>query len=243
MAPFSTSLFDSQILLGSQVGEPAARSLILVLHGKGDGLDAYLEIDREMNLKSFDFLLLNGPMRCGDGFKWMNDEPRHARSLAVVRDQLFALIEELLAFGYQAQNILWLGHSQGGRVAADIVMHAPFPFMGIVGISSYVGFFDGWNSPAGLAAARKTPWLFTHGTSDLIIRPKEIRADIRQLATAKIPLTYREFSKGHDFDFKHEVPWIRRWIMARQDAKVAPAGAVKTPTRPLETPAQISPET
>lgn len=224
MTPFSASSFDFEFLQGSQSVPVAERVLVVVLHGKGDRLDAYRAIDREFDLGEFDFLLLNGPKKLGDGYRWMLDEPRHEPSLSVTRDQLFVLLDEILEHGYKAQNILWLGHSQGGRVAADLVMHAPMTFMGLIGISSYVGFFPGWKtlgdeSSTGESAgvrgegAWKTPWLFTHGTEDNVIPLAEIRGHVRELLRARIPLTYREFPKGHDFDFEREVPFVRQWIV------------------------------
>ncbi|MDX9732063.1 MAG: hypothetical protein RBT63_09860 [Bdellovibrionales bacterium] len=218
MSDFNTTLFDFEFQRGRSKEPFGRRRLGVVLHGKGDRLEAFQGIGEELDLKEFDFLLLNGPMKFGDGFKWMHDEPRHEKSLAIVRDQLLSLLEELKAHGYATENILWLGHSQGGRVASDLVMHSPDAFMGIVAVSSYVGFFKGWANQASASdagGAWLTPWLFTHGTLDRIIRPKEIRDDIRELARGRIPLTYREFLKGHDFDFKKEVPFIRRWILER----------------------------
>ncbi len=104
------------------------------------------------------------------GFKWIHDEPRHQLSLAVVRDQLLALVEELKAAGYLTQNIMWLGHSQGGRVVTDVVMHSPDAFRAVVAVSSYVGFFDGWTDRTSVDGAWRTPWLLTHGTADQVIR-------------------------------------------------------------------------
>ncbi len=219
---------------------------MIVLHGKGDRLDAFQSIQQELYLYDFDFLLLNGPMKYSDGFKWINDEPRHMKSLGMTRDLLLSLVEELKEFGYETSNILWLGHSQGGRVASDVVMHSPDAFMGVVAVSSYVGFFKGWENGAATDAggAWKTPWLFTHGTSDRIIRVAEIRNDIRELTRGKIPLTYREFSKGHDFDYDREVPYIREWIrqhaplsrgLAASVASAASVATIKTPSLQHET--------
>ncbi len=256
MIAFTTSLFDFQFipakprfvsaLRGGKAlqAQESGRRVGIVLHGKGDRLDAFSTIQAELGLFDFDFLILNGPTKFGDGFKWINDEPRHERSLAMVRDLLLSLVEELKLHGYASENVLWLGHSQGGRVASDLVMHSPDAFMGLVAVSSYVGFFEGWSQgtdESDASGAWKTPWLLTHGTEDKIIRLREIRKDVQELTRGKIPLTYREFSKGHDFDYDHEVPYIREWIrkhapITRGLTAVASAvKSVKTPIRPNET--------
>lgn len=245
MSSFSTALFDFEFVACRPRHRETSsqRRLVIVLHGKGDRLDAFQSIQQELSLYDFDFLLLNGPMKYSDGFKWINDEPRHMKSLGMTRDLLLSLVEELKEFGYETPNILWLGHSQGGRVASDVVMHSPDAFMGVVAVSSYVGFFKGWENGAATdsGGAWKTPWLFTHGTSDRIIRVAEIRNDIRELTRGKIPVTYREFSKGHDFDYDREVPYIREWIRRQAPlsrglaASALGASNLKTPSLPTET--------
>ncbi len=241
MLPFSTPLFDFELLKGRSSDPVALRRLAIVLHGKGDSLEAFRTIPEELGLFDFDYLILNAPLKFGDGFKWINNEPRHLRSLEIVRDLLLSLVEELKDYGYEAANILWLGHSQGGRVASDLVMHSPDAFLGLVAVSSYVGFFDGWADRAEesfASGAWKTPWLITHGTEDRIIRLGEIRNDVRELARGKIPLTYREFRKGHDFDHDLEVPYISEWIRLR-------AAAVQSARMPMlqrETAVRKTPE-
>lgn len=234
MACFSTTLFDHLFLRGRGRECVNERPLIIVFHGKGDSLEAYREIQREIGLAKFDVLLLNGPTKFAGGFKWIHDEPRHEKSLSVVRDQTFSLLEELKEYGYKTGNILFLGHSQGGRVAADIVLNSPDSFMGIIAVSSYVGFFDGWMDSS-VSGAWKTPWLFTHGTHDRVIRLSEIRQDIRELTKGKIPLTYKEFRKGHDFDHAQELPYIRRWVESQLAlTRGLRAGLAKTPSLQIE---------
>ena len=241
MNRFSTSLFDFEFIPARTRGL-AKRRLGIVMHGKGDRLDAYSNIQAELGLFDFDFLVLNGPTKFGDGFKWINDEPRHQRSLEIVRDLLFSLVDELKEAGYATEDILWLGHSQGGRVASDLIMHSPDAFLGLVAVSSYVGFFEGWaDSPDGIQelGAWKTPWLLTHGTQDRIIKLREIREDVRELTRGKIQLTYREFSKGHDFDYDREMPYIREWVRSRapllRGLKSVSKPDIRTPTLPSET--------
>lgn len=215
VSSFSTSLFDFEFLPRRSRSSLAGRRLGVVLHGKGDSLDAYRTIQAELGLFDFDFLILNGPTKFAGGFKWINDEPRHEKSLVVVRDQLLALVEELKDFGYATEDIFWLGHSQGGRVASDLVMHSPDAFLANVAVSSYVGFFPGWSLDADDSdrnGAWRTPWLITHGVGDRIIPLREIQNDVRELTRGRIPLTYKEFSKGHDFDYDREVPFIRNWL-------------------------------
>ena len=247
MELFKTRLFDALFLKGQSRDPISRRVLCIVFHGKGNSYEAFRDISREIGIPTYDFLLLNGPMRFADGFKWMHDEPRHETSLAIVRDQLFALLEELKSAGFRTENIVLLGHSQGGRVAADLVMNSPDRFKALVAVSSYVGFFKGWNLPEAKeeTGAWKTPWLFTHGTYDRVIRPREIRQDIRELSRGHIPLTYKEFRKGHDFDHETELPYIRSWLTehaaqmtAQMRGQLRGLKAVRRPSLRTEKPAR-----
>ena len=224
---FGTELFDAEFRQGRSRLPVRDRVLGIVLHGKGDSLQAYQELHQELRLPNIDLLLLNAPIKFLEGFKWMHDEPRHEKTLATVRHLLFELIAELRAFGYRTENIFWLGHSQGGRVIGDFLFHTNESFLGFVGVSTYIGFFDGWMNRKAADGAWRTPWLLTHGIDDEIITLREIRADVRELGRGRVPLTYREFSKGHDFDHDTEVPFIREWLLGR-------VIGVKTPNLPKE---------
>jgi len=201
MIPFATDLFDHQWIPASKSVPRSKQKLLIVLHGRGDSLKAYQEIKQELRLPQFNYLLLNAPRKYMKGFSW---RPKVARA------KLFKLVEELEAYGWFPEDIFWMGHSEGAMTAADLVLHHPAAFAGLIGVSGYVQFFRGWR--ARKSGAKRTPWLFTHGTRDRVILPEEIREDIEELSQQKMPILYREFAKGHDFDYKREVPFIRKWI-------------------------------
>lgn len=215
--PFGTSLFESEWISASRGVPRAKQKLMIVLHGRGDSLGAFRTIKQELRLPHFNYLILNAPRKYLSGFSWYALEPRHESGVRGARRRLFELVGELEAFGWLPEDIFWMGHSQGALVAADLVLNYPDAFGGLIGVSGYVWFFKGWRARAARSGAKQTPWLFTHGTRDRVIRPSEIREDIQQLAQSAMPVLYREFSKGHDFDHQKEVPFIRKWI---RDSKI-----------------------
>lgn len=157
------------------------------------------------------YLLLNAPRKYLSGYTWCPLEPRRKKDMLSIREKLFSLIAELELAGWRSRDIFWLGHSQGCLVACDLVLNHPKPFGGLIGVSGYVWFFRGWKHRARSSGAKETPWLLTHGTRDRVILPEEIREDVA-LLTGEVPVLYREFMKGHDFDYAKEVPFIRSWI-------------------------------
>lgn len=213
---FGTSLFEYEWISASKSVLCSRQRLMIVLHGRGDSLAAYRAIKRELRLPEMNYLLLNAPRRFQRGFSWCDLEPRHAPGVREARDRLFLLVQELEAAGWDTKDIYWMGHSQGALVACDLVLNHPKAFGGLIGVSGYLWFFRGWRRKARETGALKTPWLITHGTRDRVIRPAEIREDVGELIKGEIPVLYREFTKGHDFDHDEEVPFIRRWIASNR---------------------------
>ncbi|HVK62665.1 MAG TPA: alpha/beta hydrolase [Bdellovibrionales bacterium] len=209
---FTTELFEHRFLPSSRLIPRSKQKLMIVLHGKGDSLQSFADIRQELRLPGFNYLLLNAPRKFEKGYSWFATEPRHARGVKEVRKKLFLLVEELGNAGWDPQDIFWMGHSQGCLVACDLVMNYREAFGGMIGVSGYLWFFRGWRYKIARSGARRTPWLMTHGSRDRIIHPDEIREDITHLLNGDVPVLYREFPKGHDFDFTREVPFIRQWI-------------------------------
>jgi phospholipase/carboxylesterase len=214
-ASFSTELFQTEWVPASRSIPRSQQKLMIVLHGRGDGLRAFRSLKTELKIPQFNYLLLNADRPYLNGYSWCPAEPRHAAGLKQVRSKLKQLIRELQAQGWAAQDIYWLGHSQGCLVACDLVMHHHEVFGGLIGVSGYMWFFRGWRDRLARSGARTTPWLITHGTRDRVIRLDEIREDIMQLLKGDIDVHYREFMKGHDFDHREEVPFIRSWLQSR----------------------------
>ena len=221
---FQTDLFEfkwvrskstSSARSNSKVDVRARAKVMVVLHGRGDSLDAFSEIQNELEMPEMNFLLLNAPRKFEDGFSWYRSEPNHAESVVQVRAQLFELVRHLNLAGFSSENIFWMGHSQGCLIACDLVLNHPSRFGGLIGVSGYLWFFRGWKKKLVDSGAYGTPWLITHGTHDRVIRPREIREDIAALVASDVPVLYREFRKGHDFDFTLEVPFIRDWLKTR----------------------------
>jgi phospholipase/carboxylesterase len=213
MSDFSTPLFHSLWIPASPRVPRSQQKVLIVLHGRGDSANAYMNIKQELRLPNMNYLVLEAPRRYSDGYTWCALDPKPGSpSLLAIRARLFALIAELKAAGWKSNELFWMGHSQGCLVASDLVLHHPDAFGALIGVSGYIWFPRGWKSRAAKSGASRTPWLMTHGSRDRIIPPSEIRGLLAELARGPIRFEYEEFAKGHDFDFKHEVPFIRKWI-------------------------------
>jgi phospholipase/carboxylesterase len=219
-AGFQTSLFTSEWISASRSVPRSEQRVMIVLHGRGDSLESFRSIKQELRLKHMNYLLLNAPRRYERGYSWCALEPRHQKQISPLRQRLFTLVDELKLSGWRSEDLFWLGHSQGCLVACDLVLNHPDAFGGLIGVSGYLWFFRGWRERVRFSGAKRTPWLMTHGTRDQVISPREIREDVSYL-TDEVPVLYREFSKGHDFDYREEVPFIRSWIGRPRDERRA----------------------
>ena len=185
---------------------------MIVMHGQGDSLDAFSSFDEELDIPWMNYLLVNAPDSYEDGFSWYELEPKHAPGVRRSRKLLSRLLAQLALEGWQSEDIFLLGHSQGALMACDILLNSKKPFAGVVGVSGYVWFFQGWKKLALSGAAANTPWLMTYGLRDKIIPAQETREDLETLWEAGLSVTARAFNKGHDFNLSQEVPFIKSWI-------------------------------
>ena len=55
-------------------------------------------------------------------------------------------------------------------------------------------------------------WLVTHGSEDRHLDPITTKEQLRTLGRVGFKITFREYPKGHTFDFHSELPFVRKWI-------------------------------
>ncbi|MBX9767752.1 MAG: dienelactone hydrolase family protein [Bdellovibrionales bacterium] len=187
--------------------------LVIVFHGRGDSIKPFHSIQDELNLKDHAFLLLQGPRKFQDGFSWCAVEPHEKKSLEKVCGQLSELLEMLAKLGWDSSSIVLLGFSQGAMVASHFALKSGFTFAGVVGVSGYFYFEKSRAQKVG-AAARKTPWLMTHGRQDDVIPIEDTRQDVSRMKELGLKIRFRAFEKGHHFEEQSELPAIKNWILS-----------------------------
>jgi len=236
--------FSFQWIRASKRRRNEDAKLMIVLHGLGDSADSFARFDEELEMPEFNYLLLNAPDPHDDGYSWYRLEPHHRPGVLRARQKLFVLVESLLLQGWQSRQIYFLGHSQGALMVTDFLLNHWARFGGAIGVSGYVWFFRGWQKKARYSSAARTPLLMTYGFRDRQIPPEETRADVQRLQSAGLLVKERGFSKGHDFDFQSEVPYLRRWlkgleqtgdgILVNPTPRVMPPVSLRTPNLMLQ---------
>lgn len=204
----TTDLFNCHFI-------PAYRKsnkLILVLHGKGDSLKPFKEINNELDLKEFNYLLLNAPKKFLGGYSWYGEPPYQKKSVLKIREKIFQLLEKLEIQGWKARDIYFLGFSQGCLVSADVALNYPKRLGGLVGISGYFQFYPRWRKQ--LNSSKKTPWLLTHGRKDDVLPIEDTKFGVEKLRWAGLNIDWVESDKKHSFE-EAEYSTIRNWLLQK----------------------------
>jgi len=184
--------------------------LMIVLHGKGDSLRPFRHFDEELNVPELNYLLLNAPKKFLDGYSWYGDPPYERVGVVKIREKLLQLLVELEMQGWRSENIFLFGFSQGCLIGADVGMNYPKRLGGIVGISGYFHFYPRWRRQLSKDTL-KTPWMFTHGRKDDLLKIDETRHGVEKLRDAGFKVDWVELDKDHVLT-DEEMPVIRRWV-------------------------------
>lgn len=207
--PAQTTLFKSKFIPSRRPSE----KLMIVLHGRGDSIRPFRSFREELNMPGMNYLLLNAPRKFLDGWSWYGEPPYQKDGVLRIREKMFQLLADLEAQGWKSENIFFFGFSQGCLVSADIGLHYPKRLGGIVGISGYFHFFPRWRQQLS-DEARKTPWMFTHGRQDDVLKIDETKFGVEKLKNAGLSVQWFEMDKEHVLEDK-EYPLIRSWLRTK----------------------------
>jgi phospholipase/carboxylesterase len=191
--------------------EKNSKRLMVMLHGLGDSIEGYRWLPEAMNLPWLNYLLVNAPDDYYGGFAWfdLNDIlPGVQRS----RKLLFAVLDDLRARGFPAEQTTFGGFSQGSLMAVEVGLRYPHRFAGIVGISGWIC------EPEKLLkelppVARLQRLLLTHGTGDPLLPIAQVRPQIPLLKAAGITVEWCEFDKVHTI-IEEEIVLMRDFVRA-----------------------------
>ena len=212
----STEQFDYEFIPART--RASTSPLMIVLHGRGDSLKPFRGFAQELGISQINLLLLNAPRRYAGGYTWYAFPPNQARGVLEARSRLTFLMDELEEQGIPSSRVFLFGFSQGCLVSCDFGLHYDKPLAGIIGVSGYLYFFDGWHRRIPRAAF-KTPWLLTHGTRDEALDIDVTRQQVAQLKSRGLPVNWCEYDKDHEIDEVREIPRIRDFIRTQSKAR------------------------
>lgn len=194
----------SQLLESVQVGAEKGKYRVIWLHGLGaDGHD-FEPIVGELgfpNKNNTRFIFPHAPIRAvtiNSGVEMRAWYDIVAMEIHVKQDtagihqsalQIEALIDNEIKQGYQAENILLAGFSQGGAMALHVGLRYPKALAGIMALSTYLPLDESVDKERH-TANQNIPIFYAHGTHDPVI-----------------PLGLAEASKNYLIELGYKVQW------------------------------------
>ena len=173
--------------------------LVVVLHGRGDSSAGFHWMPSTLALPGVTWLLVNAPDPWYGGFSWYGMPPHHGPGVQRSRTLLDRLFEEINANGYQDEDTVLFGFSQGCLLTLEWGGRTDRPLAGCIGVSGYC--YDASALGDELSeAARSRPWLVTHGHQDEVLPFETTASQIRELQEAGLPVDFRNYAKTHTID-------------------------------------------
>jgi len=192
------------LLESVQVGTEDGQYRVIWLHGLGaDGHDFEPIVDELTFANKSDtrFIFPHAPVRAvtiNSGIEmraWYDivamqiNEQQDEAGMRKSAQQIEALIENEIAQGYESENILLAGFSQGGAIALHVGLRYSKPLAGIMALSTYLPLYESVDKERH-AANQNIPIFYAHGSHDPVI-----------------PIGMAEASKDYLLELGYKVQW------------------------------------
>lgn len=187
--------------------------LLVVFHGLGDSLHGFTWLPQALKLENLSYLLVNAPDDYFGGFSWFDFPDDPLPGILRSRGMIKGLLGELVAQGVKAENLFLFGFSQGCLMAMDAGLRSELALGGVIGVSGWIAFTEEY--PAALSeAAKRRPYLVTHGIQDPLLPFATTAAQCKRLRELGLDLEFRPYGKEHTM-LPEEVDDIRAWLEKR----------------------------
>jgi phospholipase/carboxylesterase len=203
-------MLDTEFIPAAQ---PKSKRLMIVLHGLGDSVAGFRWLPQAMNLPWLNYLLVNAPDEYYGGYSWYDFAGDPSVGVLRSRRLLFELLDAQSAKGFATDQTILLGFSQGCLMTIDVGLRYPHLFAGLVGISGYVHVPEQAVKELSTVASKQR-FLITHGFQDPIIPHAEANRQIKQLQTAGLNFTWKDFQKAHTIAGEEELSLIRNFVVS-----------------------------
>lgn len=205
-----------------------ATTLVIWLHGLGaDGHD-FEALVPELKLPDsthIRFIFPHAPYRpisLNNGYVmrgWYDiaslsfDAAEDALGIRESAELLRQLIDQQVAEGMAAENIVLAGFSQGGAMVLHGGLRYPHRLGGIMALSCYLPLADTLDAEK-QAANADTPIFMAHGLEDQVVNIQYGMRSRSQLAQAGYEVDWHDYNMGHAV-CPEEIEQIRQWLLER----------------------------
>ena len=199
--------FQSKFMPTNSYGH-SNHKIMVVMHGLGDQLDSYVPLVKEINVTGINYLLINAPREYPIGYSWYEMPPEDPRaSIDESIELLHKLIQELREAGFEYDDILIMGFSQGGAMALELAQSLDKKLAGVIALSPRI-----YMDPSQLATGfRETPLYSSHGRYDDVIPFKDTRDSLMQMKPQMKDFFFSPQDMGHEICYD-QILEIRSWL-------------------------------
>ncbi len=205
-----TSQLEHFFIPAKNKGWTDGNKVMIVLHGLGDSLDSYKVFVQEVNVTGLNYLLVNAPVPYFMGHSWYDIPPGDPNpgiddSVTILLD----VIEEVKMQGYDYQDIILCGFSQGGCIVMETLYKSKVQLGGVAALSPRL--YEE-RIPSTLPyQVQKTPVYCAHGNFDDVIPFKQTENSVRSLINKGLQIDFNDFDMGHEID-PMEILSFREWL-------------------------------
>jgi len=191
-------------------GATSSQKTMLMLHGRGDSMESYAMLAKEINVTGLNYILLNAPAKIDFGYSWYHDSfdledelYKHSMKL------LLQTLEMIQESGIASEDLFILGFSQGARMALDLFYEAALPMAGVCALSPRMSTYHDFT---GLTPkCLETPLFTAHGEYDPVIPFNETKSALEGWLGHFKEAQFHSYPMGHEIDIM-EIQALRQWL-------------------------------
>jgi len=188
-------------------------TLMVVLHGRGDSSEGFLNLPDFIGIDSMNYLLLDAPFEYFGGHSWYNLPPDQLPGIEYSRKILTELFDILFAGNFTPEKTFLFGFSQGSLLTFEFGGRYKEVLAGYIGISGYI--YDTTKLIEEVNPyVREASWLCTHGRFDNVLAYATSKEQVEFLQASGWNVEFYSYDKEHTID-RDELTMISEWIKKR----------------------------
>lgn len=190
-----------------------SNTLMVVLHGRGDSSEGYLNLPDFINIDAMNYLLLDAPFEYFGGHSWYNLPPDQLPGIEYSREILTKLFDILFEGDFTPKKTFLFGFSQGSLLTFEFGGRYKEVLAGYIGISGYI--YDTAKLIEEVNPyVRDASWLCTHGRFDNVLAYETSKEQVESLQESGWNVEFHSYDKEHTID-RDELEMISAWIKKR----------------------------
>ena len=187
-----------------------SKKLMIILHGRGDSSEGFLNLPNFINIEEMNYLLLDAPFEYFGGYSWYQLPPEQFPGIEYSSKLLTETLNALFSEDFNAQESFLFGFSQGSLLTFEFGARYERALAGYIGVSGYIYDVEKLLEEQNPNATASS-WLCTHGRFDNVLAFETSKEQITQLQQSGWQIEFHSYEKEHTID-RDELEMISKWM-------------------------------